>query len=269
MIVFVETLSLERDSDLREHLLDRCTALLIFVVMDLSADGYGFVAKRLPQFKHLSGALTPVVVGGHEERGYLYRQHSPPYDGRVIEVVALVVGAYVVGMFPTATIVGRRMGVDPTREGSGNPGASNIYRLGSRKAGVIVGLIDMLKGAAPASLALAVSGRPAAHAVWVAAVAGHVWPVIRRFRGGKGVATAGGAGLMISPIIGLLCALTFLVVVKVLRVAALGSLSIAFSYPVLATIAGLPTWEILVSIGVAAILVVRHQSNIRRLLSER
>lgn len=269
MIVLVETLSLERDSNLREHLLDGCAALLALVVMDLSADGQGFVAKRLPQLEHLSGALTAIVVRGHEERGYLYRQRSPPYDGRVIEVVALVVGAYVFGMFPTATIVGRRMGVDPTREGSGNPGASNIYRLGSRKAGVIVGLIDMFKGAAPAALALALSGRPAAHAVWVAAVAGHVWPVLRRFRGGKGVATAGGAGLVISPVIGLLCALSFLVVVKVMRVAALGSLSIAFSYPILATIAGLPTWEILVSTGVAAILVVRHQSNIRRLISER
>ncbi|MCY3851648.1 MAG: glycerol-3-phosphate acyltransferase [Acidimicrobiaceae bacterium] len=184
----------------------------------------------------------------------------------MIEVAALAVGAYVFGMFPTATIVGRRMGVDPTREGSGNPGASNIYRLGSRRAGVVVGLIDMCKGAAPAAAALALSGRPAAHAVWVAAVAGHVWPVLRRFRGGKGVATAGGAGLVVSPVIGLLCALSFLIVVKVMRVAALGSLSIAFSYPVLATIAGLPTWEILVSIGVAAILVARHQSNIRRLI---
>ena len=269
MIVLVETLSLERDPYLRKHLLDRRTTLLVLIVMDLGAALQGLVAKRLPHFKHLSGPLTPVVIGRHENGGYPYRQRSPPYDGRVIEVVALVVAAYVVGMFPTATIVGQRLGVDPTREGSGNPGASNIYRLASRKAGVIVGLIDMLKGAAPTALALIVSGRPAAHAVWVAAVAGHVWPVVRGFRGGKGVATAGGAGLMISPIIGLLCALTFLVVVKVLRVAALGSLSIAFSYPLLATIAGLPTWEILVSIGVAAILVLRHQSNIRRLLSER
>lgn len=187
----------------------------------------------------------------------------------MIEVVALVVGAYVVGMFPTATIVGQRLGVDPTREGSKNPGASNIYRLASRKAGVIVGLVDMVKGAGPAVLALTVSGRPAAHAVWVAAVVGHVWPVLRGFRGGKGVATAGGAGLMINPAIGLLCGLTFLVVVKVLRVAALGSLSIAFSYPLLATVTGRPAWEILASVGVAAILVLRHQSNIRRLLPKR
>ena len=84
--------------------------------------------------------------------------------------VVLVIGAYLIGMFPTAHIVGRRMGVNPATEGSGNPGASNVYRLGGRKAGVIVGLIDMLKGAVPAGIALAVAGMPEAHAVWIAAV---------------------------------------------------------------------------------------------------
>lgn len=180
--------------------------------------------------------------------------------------VSLVVAAYAIGMFPTAHMVGRRMGVDPTAEGSGNPGASNVYRLGGRRAGVIVFLVDALKGAVPAGVALLVAGRPEAHAVWVAAVAGHVWPVTRRFRGGKGVATAGGAGLVISPVVGLACAAVFLVTVRIGRVAALGSLGIAISYPVIAAIAGFPGWEIAVSSGVALILVIRHQSNIRRLL---
>ncbi len=184
----------------------------------------------------------------------------------MILAVALVVGAYLVGMFPTAQIVGRRMGVNPTREGSGNPGASNVYRLGGKKAGVIVGLIDMLKGAIPAGIALLVAGRPEAHAVWVAAVAGHVWPITRGLRGGKGVATAGGAGLVISPLIGLACAAVFLVTVKVARVAALGSLGIALTFPIIALAVGRPGYEVGVSAGVAAILVVRHQSNIRRLL---
>lgn len=180
--------------------------------------------------------------------------------------VVLVIGAYLVGMFPTAHIVGRRMGVNPTAQGSGNPGASNVYRLGGRKAGVIVGVIDMLKGAIPAGVALIVAGMPEAHAVWVAAVAGHVWPVTRGFRGGKGVATAGGAGLVINPLIGLACAAVFLVLVKIARIAALGSLGIAFSYPVIAAIVGRPGYEVAVSAGVASILVIRHQSNIRRML---
>ncbi len=177
-----------------------------------------------------------------------------------------IVLAYFVGTFPTALMVGRRIGADPSSEGSGNPGASNVYRLGGRRAGVLVGIIDMLKGAIPVGLALVVAGRPEAHAVWLAATAGHVWPVTRRFRGGKGVATAGGGGIVIDPVIGLACALLFLLVVKVGRVAALGSLSIALAFPVVSAIAGRPAREVAVAAGVAAILVVRHQSNIRRLI---
>lgn len=178
----------------------------------------------------------------------------------------LAVAAYAVGTFPTAQMVGRRMGVDPTAAGSGNPGASNVYRLGGRKAGVIVLLVDGLKGAVPAAIALLVAGRPEAHAVWIAAVAGHVWPITRRFRGGKGVATAGGAGLVISPLVGLACAGVFLVTVRIGRVAALGSLGIALTYPVIAAAVGFPGWEVAMASVVAGILVVRHRSNIRRLL---
>lgn len=176
--------------------------------------------------------------------------------------------AYLAGTFPTALIIGRRVGADPTRQGSGNPGASNVYRLGGRRAGLIVGLIDMLKGAVPAAIALAVAGRPEAHAVWVAAVAGHVWPVTRKLRGGKGVATAGGGGIVLGPVIGLICAALFFGVVKFGRVAALGSLSIAVAYPIVSAIVGRPGWEIAVSSGVAAILIIRHQSNIRRMLDK-
>lgn len=178
-----------------------------------------------------------------------------------------VVAAYLVGTFPTAQLVAWVVGAnDPTQEGSGNPGASNVYRIAGKRAGVAVGVIDALKGAIPVGIALAVAGRPEAHAVWVAAVAGHVWPANRRFRGGKGVATAGGGGLVISPVIGLACGVLFFVVVRFGRVAALGSLSIAVAFPFVSAMAGRPAWEVAVGAGVATILFVRHQSNIRRML---
>ncbi len=186
-------------------------------------------------------------------------------------MVALIGGlvlAYLAGTFPSALIIGRRVGTDPTLAGSRNPGASNVYRLIGRRAGVIVGLIDMLKGAIPTAIALAVAGRPEAHAVWLAAVAGHVWPVTRKFRGGKGMATAGGGGIVLGPIVGLACALLFLGIVKFGRVAAIGSLSCAVAYPIVSAVVGRPGWEIAVSSGVAVILFVRHQSNIRRLLRQ-
>lgn len=192
---------------------------------------------------------------------------AAPYDGRVIGALLVVVAAYLLGTFPTAQIVGSRIGRDPTKEGSGNPGASNVWRLGGRRAGIIVAVVDGLKGAVPVLVALAVSGRPLAHAAWIAAVAGHVWPITRRLRGGKGVATAGGGGLAISPLVGLGCAALFLVVVKTGRVAALGSLSIAIAYPVASVAVGRPAWEVAVGAAMAAILVVRHQSNIRRMIA--
>ncbi len=184
----------------------------------------------------------------------------------MITAVVFLVAAYLIGTFPTAQLVGAWIGKDPTKEGSRNPGASNVWRLGGRRAGIAVAIVDGLKGAAPALVALAVSGRPLAHAVWVAAVVGHVWPVWRRFRGGKGVATAGGGGLAISPLVGLACAALFLSVVKIGRVAALGSLSIALAYPIVSAAVGRPAWEVGVGALVAAILVIRHQSNIRRMI---
>jgi glycerol-3-phosphate acyltransferase PlsY len=184
----------------------------------------------------------------------------------VLLAVGFVVVGYLVGMFPTAQLVGRRTGRDPTSEGSRNPGASNVWRLSGRRAGALVGFVDMAKGALPTLLALAVFGRPVAHAVWVAAVAGHVWPVTRKLRGGKGVATAGGGGLVLGPVIGLICGALFVAAVRFGHIAALGSLAIAAGYPTLAALTGRPAWEVVVACGVAAILVVRHQSNIRRLV---
>ena len=189
-----------------------------------------------------------------------------PYHEQVLVAAVLVVAAYLIGMFPSAQIVARRTGHDPTAEGSGNPGATNVWRVAGKRAGAAVATIDVAKGALPTLFALAVAGRPTAHAVWVAAVAGHVWPVTRRLRGGKGVATAGGGGLVLGPLIGLACLVIFFVVVRLVRIAALGSLSIAVGYPGLVALTGRPVWEVLTAAGVAVIVLVRHQSNIRRLL---
>ena len=175
--------------------------------------------------------------------------------------------AFLCGALPFALVIVRaRTGLDIREHGSGNPGASNVYRLAGKRIGVMVGVIDALKGVVPVAIALLVAGRPEAHAVWVAAVAGHVWPFYRRFRGGKGVATAGGGGLVLSPFVGLACAVLFFMVVRFGRVAALGSLTIALGYPIISAAIGRPGWEVAVGAGVAAILVVRHQSNIRRII---
>jgi len=185
-----------------------------------------------------------------------------------------VIGAYLAGNFPTAVLVGRRLGTDPRQEGSGNPGASNVYRLLGARAGLVVLLADAAKGAIPVAVALAVLGRSEAHAVWLAAVVGHVWPVIGRLwpsarGGGKGVATAGGGGLVLHPLLGLACIGLFVGFVGLARAAAVGSLAVAVAIPIGIAVIGRPAVEVAAAAIVSVILVLRHRSNIEGLLNRK
>lgn len=178
----------------------------------------------------------------------------------------LVPLAYALGAFPTANLVGRLVGRDPTREGSGNPGASNVYRLAGKRAGIAVLIIDVCKGAVPAAVGLAVGGRGLGVACGLAAMAGHVLPADRRFRGGKGVATLGGACLVLHPAVSLCLLAVWAAVMRASRVAALGSLAMAALLPVGVAIAGRPGWEVAAMAAAAIVVAVRHRSNVDRLL---
>ncbi len=101
--------------------------------------------------------------------------------------------AYLLGTFPSAHLTARATGHNVMAEGSGNPGASNIARLAGWKAGLVVLAADFAKGAVASGIGMAVEGRSGAYALGVASVVGHIAPVTRRFKGGKGVATGGGA----------------------------------------------------------------------------
>lgn len=180
--------------------------------------------------------------------------------------VALVV-SYFVGTFPTALLVGARRGVDPTRAGSNNPGATNVYRTAGRRAGVIVLLGDIAKGSASAGVGWLIHGRTLGFACWAAAVLGHVFPVTRKFRGGKGVATAGGGAIVLLPIGAAICAAVFIVIVRVLKKASVGSLVMCALLPVAAAAIGRPGWEVAVTAGVCGLVVIRHASNIKRLIA--
>ena len=179
--------------------------------------------------------------------------------------VLLVVAAYLVGTFPTAILVGRRTGVDPTTEGSGNPGASNVYRTSGRRAGAIVAVGDVLKGLLPTVAGLLVGGRPLGFACWVAAVLGHVAPATRRFRGGKGVATAAGGALVLLPLVAACGAVIFVVVLKVTKTASLASIAMFVAGPFLVLLFGRPAWEFAVSVAVSVIVLARHWENLKRL----
>jgi len=178
----------------------------------------------------------------------------------------LVIGAYLVGTFPTAHLVGARRGVDPTRAGSGNPGASNLYRTAGRRAGALVAIGDVLKGVVPTAVALGLDGRTLALWCWFAAVLGHVFPLTRRLRGGKGVATAGGGTIVLYPLTAAVLLGLFVVAVRLTRIAAVGSLVMAVALPVLGALGGRPAGEIAAAIAVSLLVIARHGGNIRRIV---
>jgi glycerol-3-phosphate acyltransferase PlsY len=182
----------------------------------------------------------------------------------VVLAALVVVGAYVLGCFPTAELVGRQSGFDPAG-GSGNPGASNSFRLGGARAGVLVLIGDVGKGAMAAGAGLLVGGRGLGIAAGAAAVVGHVAPVTRRFRGGKGVATAAGMVAVLEPVAAIAGAVVWIAVARVTRTAVLASLAMVVVVVVTIAVAGRPAWEVVTLGGVAVLVVVRHRGNLARL----
>ena len=178
----------------------------------------------------------------------------------------LVAPAYVLGTFPTAQLVARRAGRDPTAEGSGNPGATNVYRLAGRRAGAAVLAGDFAKGALATAAGLRVGGRDLAMATGGAAVLGHIFPITRGFRGGKGVATAAGLAVVLHPMVSAVLAAVWVAVAKGAGKSSLASLAAAGGLPLGVAAAGRPRWEVLAAAALSAVVAVRHRANIGRLL---
>jgi glycerol-3-phosphate acyltransferase PlsY len=178
----------------------------------------------------------------------------------------MVVPAYFVGTFPSAVMVARSKGVDITKVGSGNPGASNVSRTLGRKYGVAVFALDALKGVIPALVGMLLAGDKVAYAMIAASVLGHMFPVTRGFQGGKGVATMAGAMFVMQPIISAILAVVWIVVLKISKKSSVASIALIIGLPVLAVLFEVPTWEIITMIAINALLLLRHAGNIKRLL---
>ena len=181
-------------------------------------------------------------------------------------VALLLVAAYLLGSFPTAGLVGQRRGTDPAAEGSGNPGATNVYRLLGRRAAALVLAGDVAKGVAAAAIGSAVAGRAGMFACGAAAVVGHCFPAGRVTRGGKGVATAAGLTAVAFPVVAATAAVVWAVVVLATRKASLASLITIAYVPIGAAIMGRPGADVAASAGIAVLVVARHAGNVGRLL---
>jgi glycerol-3-phosphate acyltransferase PlsY len=181
--------------------------------------------------------------------------------------VALLPAAYLLGTFPSALLVARANGIDIAAVGSGNPGASNVTRaLGWRK-GVWVFVLDALKGAVAAGLGLLVDGRPAGYWLGAAAIVGHVFPIIRRVRGGKGVATGGGVMAVLQPLVAVVLMVAWFAVSRLTAKASIASIVVVTLLPVGVAVTGSPGWEVAASIGLCALVMARHLGNMKRLMT--
>lgn len=183
----------------------------------------------------------------------------------MLAVLLLVPAAYLLGTFPTAALVARARGRDVDREGSRNPGASNVTRLVGWRAGLLVFVADAAKGAIPAAVGLLIDGRRGAFVLAAAAILGHVFPVTRRFRGGRGVATATGASLVVFPIITVVLAGLWVVVARLFGKASVASLVVVVAFPILVAVFHDAT-EAIVTAALGALIVFRHLPNLVRLL---
>ena len=182
----------------------------------------------------------------------------------LLVAVALIV-SYNVGTLPSAIIVARSKGVDITSFGSGNPGASNVARALGAKWGVVVFVLDAAKGAIPVAVML--GNRPLAYFCGAAAILGHIFPVTRRFKGGKGIATGGGVLLALHPPVLAAALVGWLVIMKISRKASVASIVIVPLVLVALAVTETPGWEIIGFVGIAMLIEVRHVSNIKRLFS--
>jgi acyl phosphate:glycerol-3-phosphate acyltransferase len=181
-------------------------------------------------------------------------------------VLIAAIPAYLLGTFPTAMLVARAGGHDVTTEGSGNPGASNVARIMGWKWGMVVMAGDLLKGAIAAGVGLAIGGRPGAYVLGILAVLGHTYPVTRHFKGGKGVATAGGMLAVLFPELVVILAVVWFIVARVFKLASVGSLIVAVLFPVGVWLMGYAGWEIAITGALALLVVLRHLPNLRRLV---
>lgn len=186
-------------------------------------------------------------------------------DGTMISIWAITcIVAYLIGNLSPATLISKASGIDIRKEGSGNPGTTNMLRVMGKKAALLTLLIDILKGVAAVLIGKFLGGEALSVLCGLAVFLGHIFPIFYGFKGGKGIATAFGVLLTLHTIMALIClAIAVLGFVTARRVS-VGSLMAALSLPLLA-------WYymadyIIVYVIMAIIVLIKHKSNFQRLV---
>ncbi|MDR1665815.1 MAG: glycerol-3-phosphate 1-O-acyltransferase PlsY [Puniceicoccales bacterium] len=185
--------------------------------------------------------------------------------------ITMVLIPYLLGSIPFAVMISKRYGISILQAGSGNPGATNVLRSVGKKAGYLVFLLDGLKGTVAAGIPLLLAGpefrRWEAYGALMACILGHSFSIFLRFKGGKGVATTVGGLLVLVPYILAEGGLVWFITFRLTRTVSLASLCFALSLPLLSWIFYPSVPDTTVLFFIAAFIVGRHHSNIRRLVN--
>lgn len=185
-----------------------------------------------------------------------------------MSVILFIIIAYLIGAIPCGIVLTRLFGKEDIRQaGSGNIGATNVYRVAGRGLGIATLVGDALKGVLPTLFAAQATNFSPAQIALIAAATflGHLYPVYLGFKGGKGVATALGIFLVLSPKAVLVAFAVFALVLWKWRYISLGSISAAAAIPWLVLLFEGSVWIFGAALFIAAMVIVRHRANIERL----
>jgi len=185
-------------------------------------------------------------------------------------IFVLVAVSYLIGALPFGLFIGKLAGADVRKEGSGNIGATNVSRVLGKKLGAVTLCCDVLKSYLPMLAAHKLLAGQANADLWVAvcglvAVVGHIFPLYLKFKGGKGVATALGMFLFLSPMAVGLALLCFLAAVWFSGFVSVGSLVAATVLPFILWLSGAPLSTVIICLPVTALIWLKHHENIARL----
>ncbi len=181
--------------------------------------------------------------------------------------ILIAIIGYFLGNISSSYLVGKLMGkVDVREHGSGNLGATNVYRVLGFKAGVIVFLADTLKGLLATLIGLWIKGDVGGLIGGIAAVAGHNWPFLLEFKGGKGIATSFGSIVILFPLISLILLIVEVLVIAFTGYVSLASITVAVLFPILVIAFRYSIKHIIGALILAILAIYRHRSNISRLL---
>lgn len=183
-------------------------------------------------------------------------------------IIPLIIMSYFIGNISPSVIIGKRMkNIDIRQHGSGNAGTTNAMRIMGKKVGAAVFMLDLIKGVIPSAIGMYFGAVELAFICGLATVIGHIFPAVLKFKGGKGVATSLGVGLVIAPVHALIGLLIFAIIVIKTRYISLGSIIGTLTFPILQIFTTDNMNIVIMSVMLGLLVTYSHRENIKRLIN--